>query len=261
VLAVVRGDRTSEEGLKRYFEPYAYNGETEWFNPAPEVYRYLRWLRDQACVAIGSDDQIELVTSDKWLPTAGRQTAPDSHTLFTSETYLRPRLVTCDDYYTPGPLVQAVREGMGGIDLDPASHVLANKMHGIPRIYTESTNGLERPWTGRVWLNPPFANWKAWVTTCLRELDSGRVTQLTALMSTSTMTAGYIQPLLTRARLMLVTRGRIEFWGKHVEEGNGGGPSTGHVLIYVGDRVTEMSAALKHVCTVWLPTRDADARP
>jgi len=59
------------------------------------------------------------------------------------------------EWFTPRPLVEAAREVLGGIDLDPASHAEANKIIQAGRIYDERANGLRRPWSGRVFLNPP----------------------------------------------------------------------------------------------------------
>lgn len=57
---------------------------------------------------------------------------------------------------TPSPWVEAGRETMGGIDLDPASWALQNRMVvKARRFFDERTNGYLRPWWGRVWLNPP----------------------------------------------------------------------------------------------------------
>ncbi len=59
------------------------------------------------------------------------------------------------DWYTPAPLVDAARELMGGIDLDPASDEEANRIVRADRYYGVVDNGLKQPWSGRVFLNPP----------------------------------------------------------------------------------------------------------
>lgn len=253
-LAVVRGDLTSEDALKKYFAEHALPHETEWFHGVPALYRYIRWLRDQSFVATcAADSDIDPVPADQWLPAPDRITKPFG--LFVQEHILLPRVLTGDDYYTPTELIDAVRIGMGGIDLDPASHPAANRRHRIPRIYTANTNGLQKAWSGNVWINPPFGAWYQWSEAAVRELRSGRVSQLTALMSTPSITALYMQPLLDLATLRLTIKGRLEFWGRLVDEGNGCGPSSGHDLVYIGHRVQEMAAALKSLGTIWTPYR------
>ncbi len=60
-----------------------------------------------------------------------------------------------NEHYSPSLIVEPARTTLGGIDLDPASCPLANTVVRATRIYTEADNGLELPWSGRVFLNPP----------------------------------------------------------------------------------------------------------
>jgi hypothetical protein len=68
---------------------------------------------------------------------------------------------TSDDYYTPA----WVFERMGiTFDLDVCA-----PPEGIPwipaaRHFTMEDDGLAQPWTGRVWMNPPYSAATAWVT-------------------------------------------------------------------------------------------------
>lgn len=57
------------------------------------------------------------------------------------------------EHYTPSEYTEAARYVMGSIDLDPASCELANRSVRASRYYSE--HGLELPWFGNVFLNPP----------------------------------------------------------------------------------------------------------
>ena len=59
------------------------------------------------------------------------------------------------EHGTPEYLATKIRYSLGGIDMDPASSRLANQVIRARRIYTKSSNGLDKPWLGRVYLNPP----------------------------------------------------------------------------------------------------------
>ena len=60
------------------------------------------------------------------------------------------------EWYTPNAVVEAAREAMGAIDLDPASCAEANEIVRAGAFYSRADNALARPWYGKVWLNPPF---------------------------------------------------------------------------------------------------------
>lgn len=60
-----------------------------------------------------------------------------------------------NEHYSPFDYVDSGRVLMGGIDLDPASNALANEYIKAIDYYSRSSNGFDKQWSGKVWLNPP----------------------------------------------------------------------------------------------------------
>lgn len=64
-----------------------------------------------------------------------------------------------DERYTP----RWIFDGLGlTFDLDPASPVEGGDCVPARRKFTRNDNGLAQPWSGLVWLNPPFSESTAW---------------------------------------------------------------------------------------------------
>lgn len=57
-----------------------------------------------------------------------------------------------NEWYTPDRYIQAVKEVLGSIDLDPASCAEANQTVGATDYYTKEDDGLEQYWKGNVFL-------------------------------------------------------------------------------------------------------------
>ena len=62
-----------------------------------------------------------------------------------------------NEWFTPAEYIEPARKVLGVIDLDPASSKEANKVVKAKRFFDKDDNGLSRKWSGRVWMNPPYA--------------------------------------------------------------------------------------------------------
>jgi len=62
-----------------------------------------------------------------------------------------------DEWYTPPGILAAVHDVLGGIELDPASCTVANRIVKAERFYTIKDNGLTKSWRARsLFMNSPY---------------------------------------------------------------------------------------------------------
>ena len=133
--------------------------------------------------------------------------------------------------YTPPELMDAIRRVLGEIDLDPASSKEANKVVRAKSFFTRQTNGLKRRWRGRVFLNPPFDDWPAWMTKLDQELRAGRISQA-IVIGPANISA--FRPLLKRKGLLLIPDARPKYYDPDSEKLVD--PPFGSLVCYVGRR-------------------------
>jgi len=140
-----------------------------------------------------------------------------------------------NEWYTPAEYIEVARTFLGGFDLDPASSDIANETVQAERFFTESDNGLEQDWQGRVWLNPPYAQPAIgeFIEKAVAEFDSGRVTGMIVLTHNYTDTR-WFQTGAANANAICFTRGRIRFEGPNGEKA---APTQGQAFFYFGDDV------------------------
>jgi hypothetical protein len=102
-------------------------------------------------------------------------------------------------WLTPPHIIQ----DLGPFDLDPCGYPgwpTATKTYCLPQ------DGLQSPWEGRVWLNPPYSS-EAWVW--LNRLAShGRGT---ALIFARTETRGFVEQVWGKATALRFLHGRLFF--------------------------------------------------
>jgi hypothetical protein len=138
-----------------------------------------------------------------------------------------------NEWFTPPPFIEAAREVLGAIDLDPASHILALGWIRAEVFYTLADNGLDRPWAGRVWLNPPYAAGMVvkFLDKLLEELARGNVTQAILLTHGCTDTGRFHTAACTSQSLCFA-RGRIAFVAPSGDKVQS--QEHGHVFYYFG---------------------------
>jgi phage N-6-adenine-methyltransferase len=154
-----------------------------------------------------------------------------------------------NEWYTPAQYVEAARTALGGIDLDPASSVKAQETVKAGRYFTKDDDGLTRDWSGRVWLNPPYAQplMGLFAEKALQELRSGRVTSAIILTNNATETT-WGNMLLAACDAVCFVKGRIKFLNAQgVEEHT---PLQGQMLTYFGGESDAFAAAFCQIGVV-----------
>lgn len=69
------------------------------------------------------------------------------------------------------------------------------------RFYTAEQDGLVRPWRGRVYLNAPFSQARAFVEKLITETTTGNVPAAVLLLNAHSVHTSYFQPLWGSPRL------------------------------------------------------------
>ena len=136
-----------------------------------------------------------------------------------------------DGWYTPSYLIEAARCVLGGIDCDPASCEAAQSVVQAQTWYSKAQDGLQQPWTGRVWLNPPYSAPTPWVRRAITSYQAGDISAALIITNSYTETAWWQE--LAAVGTMLFFRGRLQFWHPEKETGNN---RTGQTLCYLGRR-------------------------
>jgi hypothetical protein len=157
------------------------------------------------------------------------------------------------EWYTPEEIIEAARLTMGGIDLDPASCDVANKRVKATVVYTKEDNGLERYWSGRVWLNFPSGRYpsnQAWVKKLVESYLKGEVVEACCL-SFSSMSEKWMQPLMPYPQCFPPRRTNyINPKGKRIM-----GVTKGSVITYLGENVDRFAFYFRHIGNIKIAYR------
>lgn len=146
---------------------------------------------------------------------------------------LAQHLSNRNEWYTPEPIVKAARHLMVDIDLDPASCLTANETVGAKRIYDVADDGLSKPWSGRVFLNPPGglrdgeSSMRVWWQALAERYERGDVSQAFFVAFTLEILRTSQQGIPAQKYMRCYPSSRIKFVGA------GNSPTHANVLIYL----------------------------
>jgi hypothetical protein len=85
------------------------------------------------------------------------------------------------EWYTPPHIFELAVATLGEVDLDPCWH--ARSPVAAQVTFTARQDGLNQPWAGRVFLNPPYGREiEAWLSKLVLEYNSGAVSEAIALV-------------------------------------------------------------------------------
>jgi len=147
-----------------------------------------------------------------------------------------------NEWYTPPQYIDAARQVMGEIDLDPASSGIANEIVQARTYYTAQESGLERDWSGRMWMNPPYSSdlIGGFADKLAYHVQEGDVTEACVLVNNATET-GWFNTLMSVAECVCLIRGRVKFIDENGRPS--GAPLQGQVVLYSGPNVDRFAQA------------------
>ena len=139
-----------------------------------------------------------------------------------------------NEWYTPNYIIDAARNTMGSIDLDPASSAIANQTVRAEKYYTKEDDGLMQPWFGNIWLNPPYCR------SLISQFSSATIIkrpdydQAIVLVNNATETR-WFQDLLRNCNSFCIFNGRIKFID--VDGKTCGTSLQGQIIFYFGSNL------------------------
>jgi len=138
-----------------------------------------------------------------------------------------------NEWYTPTKYIDAAREVMGSIDLDPASSDIANKIVGATAYFTTQDDGRQKEWAGNIWMNPPYAQplITEFCNLLVINYKDNHIQQACVLVNNATETNFY-QNMITYCDAVCFIKGRVRFLNP--EGVDTGAPLQGQTILYFG---------------------------
>lgn len=148
-----------------------------------------------------------------------------------------------NEWYTPKEYIEAARQVLGTIDLDPASNPLANEIVQAAYFYTAEDSGLDKDWFGTVWMNPPYESGLIgqFAEKLCDYYACGRVIGAIVLVNNATETR-WFQSIAEQASAACFPKGRVKFWHPRKVAV----PLQGQAILYLGPNGKEFARAFSH---------------
>lgn len=276
LLAGMLGSTDAEKTIKRYFQEDRREDKgrrTEYFWPSDPLIEYVLWLRAQWWTCFDEDvnqNEWEEKHHSEWVPTPERRAVrptPDPDKLIqdyeqykgplagTAWSWLPDPLTSFQDYFTvtrlddggyEAPIVERASQAMGGIDLDAASHWIANRwLHQagieIGDYFHVNRSAMEHDWVGRVWLNPPYGDNERWFARAIEMMDEGKLEQLCMVSPVWAFTTQIASEMTRRASAAVLLSPTPKFLNP--ADASRTGTNQPHAVFYWGDRSADFLMA------------------
>lgn len=266
MLAAVRSTKHGEDFALDYFSEFMQprGSHNEYFDAADPVVEWVLWLRQQWFVSfIDTDTEAHAYDAhpDEWIPRPNRREArpetdpskliPDNIQLEgslagTGWAWMPDLLLSFQDYFTPPEIVGAAAEAMGGIDLDAASHWIANRRlreHGVvvDDYFHMNKSAFTHDWRPNVWLNPPYGDNDRWFRRAIEMMDEGRTEQLCMLSPVYIFSTSIAQEIMGRAAAAVLLSPTPKFYNPGAPDKTG--TNLPHAIVYWGERRHEFLRA------------------
>jgi hypothetical protein len=183
------------------------------------------------------------------------RTRPDWALAYEEESPHLARSTGEVEWYTPPEYILLARRVMGGIDLDPASSVVAQEIVKAQAFYTAADDGLSMAWHGRLWMNPPYKQplVQQFIEKLVAELDSGAASQAIVLTNDSTDTE-WFRIAASRSKAICFASPRVKFL-ELSESGTlvPGSPLQGQAFFYMGDNQDKFAQVFSEAGLIFRP--------
>lgn len=138
----------------------------------------LKWLNNRPVITTKESDRIgklkSIVQHYQAIAALSKELRPEGTT------------PTNEEWYTPSYYVELARRAMGSITLDPASNDFAQQTVRAEYYYTKECSGLENPWWGNVFCNPPYGRTqRAFINRAIALYNKGKIDQAIFLLNRS----------------------------------------------------------------------------